>query len=191
MPSNVESVINSIDEVGDDLRTYMRRNIAAAMRVLQADARTNIAQDARWKGNLSASLDLDVQAGPDGPRIVVSAGGPMAPYAPFVEFGTGSRTERTWKGASNLNVDPTAYPPNFPYSAPSMGPGMVANIIEWVRTKPVIPSDEMTQEELGHRIAASIAEKGTYAHPFMRPAWFHNELQVRQAARNALSKAVR
>lgn len=72
-----------------------------------------------------------------------------------------------------------------------MSPGMVANIVEWVETKPVIPSEDITQRELGYRIAAAIANKGTYAHPFLRPAWFHNELAVRQAARNALRKATR
>lgn len=191
MPSNIEDVISDVDDVQDDLHTQLRRKVAAAMRVLEADARTYIARDASWKGHLGRSLSTDVERRPEGAKITVSAGGPEAPYVPFVEFGTGNRTERTWKGSSNLALDPLAYPPGFPYSAPDISPGMVANIIEWVETKPVVPQDDISPRELGYRIAATIAEEGTYAHPFLRPAWFHNELQIKQAARNALSKATR
>jgi hypothetical protein len=34
-------------------------------------------------------------------------------------------------------------------------------------------------------------EQGNYAHPYLRPAWFDNELQIKRAARNALKNAVR
>lgn len=193
MGHNVGSVINDIEDVKDDLRTYLRRGVAQAMRVLEADARTYIKRDADWRGHLARSLSMDVQRGPDGAEIVVSVGGRKAPYAPFIEFGTGARTERTTNQApsSGIVYEPDAYPPTFPYSAPDLSPGMVANIIEWVETKPISSSEDITDEDLGYRIAATIANRGTYAHPFMRPAWFQNERLVRKAAQNALRKAVR
>jgi HK97 gp10 family phage protein len=193
MPSNIGSVINDIDDVQDDLRRYLRRHVARAMRLLQADARTYIERDADWKGTLASSLSMDVERDGAGARIVVSAGGQQAPHAPFVEFGTGSRTEQTSGKApsSGIIYEPASYPADFPYKSPSMSPGMVANIISWVETKPIAPGSDISDEELGFRIASAIANKGTYAHPFMRPAWFHNELRVRQSAQNALRKATR
>ena len=193
MPSNVQTVINDVGDVKDDLRDQMRRKVHGAMRVLEADARTYIEQDADWRGNLARSLSTDVERRPDGPVITVSVGGAQAPYAPFVEFGTGDRTEQTSGRApsSGLLMEPDAYPANFPYDSPDLSPGMVASIVEWVETKPIVPDNDITEQELGYRIAATIANNGTYAHPFMRPAWFHNELRVKQAAHNALRKATR
>lgn len=189
MPSNIEQVIADIEDFKHDLRNQLRRRVARAMRVLEADARTYIKQDADWRGHLARSLSMDVERDADGVTIVVSAGGAEAPYAPFVEFGTGSRTERTTDAApsSNLLVGGMK-PPGYPYKSPDMSPGMVANIIEWVRTKSITSPNE-NAEQLGFRIASVIANRGTYAHPFMRPAWFHNELRVRQAARNAIRRA--
>lgn len=191
MPSNVQEVIDSVDDVKDDLRKELRRHVSTAMRALEEDARTYIKRDAGWRGHLSRSLDTDVRRHPDGAEIVVSVGGPKAPYAPFVEFGTGTRTDRTTNDAPTTGIifEPDQQPPSYPYSSPDMAAGMVANIISWVETKPIAPEGPLTPEELGYRIAATIAEKGTYAHPFLRPAWFHNELTIKQAARNGLKKA--
>jgi HK97 gp10 family phage protein len=193
MPHNVGSVVSDIEDVKNDLRSQLRRRVTQAMRVLEADARTYIKRDADWRGHLARSLSMDVQERTDGAEIVVSVGGRKAPYAPFIEFGTGARSEQTTSQApsSGIVYEPDSYPPTFPYSSPDLSPGMVANIIEWVETKPVSGSDDVSDEELGYRIAATIANRGTYAHPFMRPAWFQNERRIRNAAHNALRKAVR
>lgn len=191
MPSNIDSVINDIDDVKDDLRTVFRRKLRASMTALKAEVYQNIDDDADYSGNLKRSLSLDVERTPDGPKLTIGTNAAIAPYAPFVEFGTGSRTEQTF-GASLPTYEPDSYPPNFPYESPAMSEGLVRNIVEWVQEKPVIPRDDsMTQKDLGFAIAATIVNKGTYAHPFMRPAWFQHELEIRQAAQNALGKVVR
>lgn len=194
MGHNIPSVISDIQGVQKDLWGQMRRRVARQMRILEADARTHIKRDADWRGKLARSLSMDVRSDSGGPTLVVSVGGenPNADYAPYVEFGTGSRTEETTNRAptTGLIMEPGSYPPSWPYDAPGMSPGLVANIISWVETKPVEPDDpNMTDEELGYLISSVIAEEGTYAHPFLRPAWFENERQIRQAARTAIRKA--
>lgn len=189
MPSNVDAVIADIEDTKEDLENYLRHEVRTAMEVVETDARILIESDADWQGNLARSLSTDSSFEDGRISVSVSTGTGLAPYAPFVEFGTGSRTEqhaRVFRGTT-----PERYPPGFPYKAPDMSPGMIASIVEWVETKPIIPRNDITEKQLGYQIAATIAKKGTYAHPFMRPAWFQNELQVRQAARNAIRKAVR
>lgn len=181
MPSNIDTVIDSIDDTQDDLYDSLRNRVTSSMYALRIDIITNILQDADWTGGLVNSVSgPSVERTADGFDVTVGAGGPAAPQAPLVEFGTGSRTETPYKGSSNIVYEPDSYPPNFPYSAPTMSPGLVANLLEWAQTKSGVEADA------GYQIAATVAEQGTFAHPYMRPAWITNERLIRRSARNAL-----
>lgn len=188
MPSNISDVIDAVKDTRQSLEYKFRRKLRSAMRKLEADVRTYIKRDADYRGNLARSVSLDSTTSEDLIRISVSAGGPQAPYAPFVEFGTGDRTNQTTPEApsSQIIYEPGQTPPNFPYESPDMSPGLVANIVEWVATKPV---DDDAQT-VGFQIASVIVNKGTYAHPYLRPAWFENEVRVKRAAEKALHEAV-
>lgn len=191
---NIEQVNKDIEDVKSDLHRNLKRAARSSMRAVELEAKANVKADADWKGNLRRSISLDVDD--RGEQITVSVGtdAGIAPYAPFVEFGTGMRSGLSWVGS--ISTPPadegTRFPPGFPYESPSMGPNLVANIIDWVETKPIIPQDDaMSQRDVGFAIAAKIAEKGTYAHPFLRPAWFHMEPLFNSAMRGAVAKTFR
>lgn len=195
MPSNVEDVIGDIEDVKDDLHDNIENAGRASMGRVLFDALGYIQKDAEWRGLLRKSMSLSVDDRGEELVFNVHTDADTAPYAPFVEFGTGSHTNQL-SGASASTYPAewpdtgSAVPIGFPYSAPEMGPGLVASIIEWVETKPILPEKEdMTQQELGAVIAAQIANEGTYAHPFIRPAWFDNELIVKQSMKVAVRKA--
>lgn len=196
MPHNVDSVIADIEDLKDDLHDNMESAAKSSMRAVLTAAKVNVEDDADWNGNLRRALTLEARD--EGGSIVVSVhtDADIAPYAPFVEFGTGSRRLTTAPQADSEQIPPdfdaaTSAPPDFPYKAPSMGPGLVANIVEWVETKPIVPEGDLTDKELGFQIAARIAEQGTYAHPFLTPAWFENEPLVKQSMKNAVWRTFR
>lgn len=198
MPSNVNQVISDIEDVKHDLKRNIPTHVSAAMEKLLGTAIMHIEEDANWRGNLASSVrshGVDVEPTGDGSyEVTVGTDSDIAPYAPFIEFGTGSRSEQSGPGA--VRFPPfgrgDAVPVGYPYDSPTMSEGLVAEIIEWVESKPIVPKeDDMSQKELGSVIAASIAKKGTYAHPFLRPAWFKHKLNIKRAARKAVKKSFR
>lgn len=199
MPSNVNSVIGDIEDVKSDLKRKVPTHIAAAMEELLGTAITHVAKDARWKGNLTASLRAHgVQVTPEGDgryEITVGTDADIAPYAPFIEFGTGSRSEKSGPGSQRFptwGVGDSA-PAGYPYDAPNVNPEtLYHDILEWVETKPITPKEDGdSEEDVAMKIASVIVEKGTFAHPFLRPAWFKHRMQVKKAARKAVKKSFR
>lgn len=191
---NIEQVIKDIEDTKSDLHRNLRRSARNTMRAVELEAKANVKQDAEWRGNLRRSISLDMEVTGHGIEVSVSTDAGIAPYAPFVEFGTGMRSASAWTGS--LPFPPadegTTPPPGFPYESPSMSPGMVQSIIDWVETKPVVPRDDnMSQRDVGFAIAAKIAEQGTYAHPFLRPAWFKMEPLFKSGMRAAVNKTFR
>lgn len=191
---NIGDVIADVEDTKEDLHKNLKRTARTQMGAVQMQAKSNVGLDAEWTGNLRTSISLDMDDRGDEITVSVGTDSGRAPYAPFVEFGTGMRSALSWSGSLPfLPADEgTTPPPGFPYDAPTMGPGMVQNIIEWVETKPVIPrDDDMSQRDVGFAIAAKIAEQGTYAHPFLRPAWFRQERIFNFAMRKAVRKTFR
>lgn len=185
MPHNVEDVIADVEDLKGDLRSETRRKARTAMRGVQTSALGYVAMDAEWRGNLRASIHshgVQVDDRPDGFEVSVGTDKQIAPYGPFIEFGTGSRAETTGDMSRKF---PTwqpgdSVPVGYPYEAPGMSRELVAGIIEWVKTKPITPNDPAdTPTETGAKIAATIANEGTRAHPFLRPAWFKHEPYIR------------
>lgn len=141
---------------------------------IAASAKSNVqAQNAVWRQNLFNSIFVTEQPGPAHATYHIEVD---VPYAGFVEFGTGSRR------------DPTA-PPRFTYGSPEHTPELTREIAEWVATKPMFFGPRT--EGVAWAIAKTIANKGTHAHPFLRPAWFQGEPLLLQNVRLAFKKEVR
>lgn len=165
------------DNVADAAHTQAQ-NVAA-------DSRANVLTGGQiWTGNLAASIYARSVDGPGIDRIVIKAD---TPYAAFVEYGVGP------KGAM---TDP--YPGHVQYKTAGLidgnpPPALVRNITAWVLTKPsfIGPFGPMDRNQVAWAIAKNIARVGTNAHPYMRPAWFQNEIQLRRAVQTAVRRTVR
>lgn len=197
MPHNAEQVISDIEDVKDDLHDNVESTGRARMTQLKFDAETNVSKDADWRGNLLKSLYRRSRDRGSSLEFEVGTNPQIAPYAPFVEFGTGRRTLRiTPRAGSREPRLPEEPPTGYPFSSPTIKTSQgfeefAASIIEWVETKPIIPEEDITQEALGYKIAATIIEEGTYAHPFLQPAWFDNEQRIKRGFHFAVKNAFR
>lgn len=194
MPSNIEDVIGDIEDVKRDLRQNVLHDMRDAMSDLLDTAVTQVKQDSDWTGNLRNSLrahGVDVEWGDDDHiEFTVGTDENIAPYAPIVEFGSGARTEGRGPGAVKPQR-PDQYPADFPYEAPDVEPSKLVGVIhEWVETKPINPQ-KGDNWSTAMAITKAIIEKGTYAHPFLRPAWFKHKLKVKRSARTAVKKSFR
>lgn len=107
---------------------------------------------------------------------MVRAGGVQAPYAPYVEYGTGLR-----QGPVTPN-EGTQFP------APSDPP--ITSIKQWMMKKGVIP-ETGDLEQSAILIAQDITNWGNHAHPYMRPAWKKNRPNYTSAHARGVNKALR
>lgn len=188
---NVDDVIGDIDDVKDDLTAEMVKRVGAAMRVLWADAKHYVLTDPNASGQLFSALGHDTDVTRKGVEFSVYTDASIAPYAAVVEFGSGSRSDVGWREAPNAGP-PSMYPPRYPFDAPNIDniSGFAYYIEQWMREKGV-PPEYGSYRTSALAIAKTIDDRGTYAHPYLRPAWFDNELQVKRAARNAVKNATR
>jgi hypothetical protein len=206
---NVGSVIASVEDIENDLRSELRKRVGAAMDILQSDVRNYVLDDPNTTTNLLRAIKQDESTSRTELGWSVYADLDSAAYAAIVEYGSGSRTNIPFSRGNRL---PPAWPSigssvpvGFPYESPDMdyneeNPpntqgypdfyGFVKGIEEWMRTKPVSP---MTGDYFisAAFIAEAIIERGNYAHPYLRPAWFQNELLIKRAGKNAVRNAVR
>lgn len=119
-----------------------------------------------------------------------------APYAAFVEFGTGKRVRvpaewkdyaATFKGTGRGNLD-----------------DFLANIIAWVRAKglsgrystktQIRLGSRSTQEDedraIAYPIFRSILENGAHPHPFLYPAFVQQRPKIIKSIREAVKRAM-
>lgn len=158
------------ENLGDEVEDAVRDGAKATATEMQS----NVAKgNTVWRGNLYRSISAEKKPGEKMSRYKIVAD---VPYAAFVEFGTGKL------------ADPTA-PMKFQFESPSLGPNMVANITEWVMTKPVFFLNRT--EEVAWAIARNIASDGTRPHMFMRPAWWKQKPIMLLRARLAVKKVIR
>lgn len=207
--SNIDDVIDSVDDVKDDLPYEFRKRVGAAMETLRMRAEMYILKDANYTGGLLRALD-STERPTNGGSIEFAVGVDMeqAPHAAVTEFGSGSRTNDAWRGSASHGMTPdtgSAVPLDFPFEAPdipynsespyeisgySKFAGFVNYIQRWMETKPVTPKSGDTFIS-AVAISVAIIENGNYAHPYLRPAWFDTELHVKRAAKNAVRNATR
>lgn len=188
---NIGSVISDIDDVKDDLRHEMRKRVGAAMRVVWADAKQYVLSDPHTTGDLFTALQREQDTSGEELEFSVYTDATIAPYAAIVEFGSGTRSDVAWRGSVKAGP-PDQYPPDYPFNAPDIDnlSGFAYFIEQWMREKGVTPKYGSYRAS-ALAIAKVINDRGNYAHPYLRPAWFDNELQVKKAARNAVRNAVR
>ena len=186
-------------EAASDLREFterMRRNVDNAlkreMRALSVVARNYLQQPDGggpqvWRGALLASIGPT--SSPTVPEVIDTSGSYTthaveadAPYAGYVEYGTGRKQAGSPRPQAN-------------YKSPSVPP--LGAIKEWVETKPVVPRSgygddpDAATDQLAADIASSIERMGAEAHPFMRPAFHQQSEQITLAHHNAVRSALR
>ena len=206
---NVDDVIDDIDDIQRDLYDVFR-SVRRVMSVVADTARAYIRTDSEYTGQLRKSVGVESDPQEDGVAqdIKVTAGGSIAPYAAIVEFGSGSKSNTSWEGSPQMPPpDSEEQPPGYPFESPDIEYnyrypwdmsgyptfyGFVMHIKEWMDEKPVDPQIGVVgKRRAAVAVAREIIERGQFAHPFLRPAWFQHELKVKQTARTAVKKAVR
>lgn len=207
--SNIDSVIDSVDDMKTGLRYEMRKRIGRAMSMCEQRAKVYVQRDSDYTGKLHQSIHKEEEYDNEQIQFKVATDGDIAPYAAIVEYGSGKRGKagEEWEGSANAppEAPSSSKPPRWPFESPDISynknnpydlsghgdfAGFVNHIQQWMRKKPVEPeSGDLFTSAVG--IARSIIEKGNFAHPFMRPAWFDTELRVKKAATNALRNATR
>lgn len=206
--SNIEDVIESVGDVRDDLIKEIRKRVGRVMQMLKQRVTQYVRDDAGYTGHLAHSIHRDDDLEPPEMTFRVATNSDIAPYAAIVEYGSGSRTNDEWEKSRKAPPPSvgTAVPRGFPYESPDIDvpseenkyrltgyadfAGFVGHIEEWMRRKPVeAKSGDIFTSAVA--IAYVIATRGNHAHPFMRPAWFDKELQVKSAAKNAIRRATR
>jgi hypothetical protein len=193
---NVEAVMSSIEDVQSDLDDELQKRVGAAMRVLWADARQYVLNDPNTTGSLFRSIKNDSDTTGMEMQWRVYTDPKLAAYAAVVEFGSGKRTNIPYKKGNNVPLGwpsessstPTGYP--FDTASEQSVPIIAGHIQNWMMEKGVQPELGSIQAS-AWAIAATIVDRGQLAHPFLRPAWFDNELEIKRAAKNALRNAVR
>lgn len=192
---NVGSVISDIDDVKRDIRGEMRKRVGAAMRVVWADAKQYVLNDSHNTGQLFSALKTDNDMGGERLEFSVYTDASIAPYAAIVEYGSGSmRSNISWRNSRQMPPpDPENAPPQYPFDSPDIKniSGFAYYIEQWMIQKGVSPRKYNSRRAASLAIAKTINDRGNYAHPYLRPAWFDNELRVKRAARNAIRNAVR
>jgi len=188
---NIGSVISDIDDVKDDFRHEMRKRVGAAMCVVWADAKQYVLSDPQTTGDLFTALQREQDTSGEELEFSVYTDATIAPYAAIVEFGTGRYDE--WRGSRPVGPPVgDEMPPQYPFDTPSESelPIIASYIKQWMIAKGIQPEKGSIQAS-SMAIASKIVDQGQYAHPYLRPAWFDSELQVKKAARNAVRNAVR
>lgn len=193
---NINDVIGDIEDVKGGIRHEMKKRVGAVMRVVWADAKQYVLNDPQASGDLFRSLTNDVDDSGDDISFNVYSDGSIAQedgyaYHALVEYGSGVRRKESFEESKPFPefTESSSKPPGWPYRAPNISniEGFAWHLEEWTDNKPGIPSVYPVRIA----IAKTIARLGTYAHPFLRPAWFDNELKVKKAARSAVRNATR
>lgn len=199
---NVEDVIEDIErKVKGELRR-MVASIEAILDIVRSDAKRYVKQDAELSGQLRQSIKMSrTKLSTGKTRLKVGVRGSMAPYAAIVELGTGNKTLETTEKASSQSVPNRKMdnpPKDFPFSSPNIEPdrrnatflGFVGHIEDWMREKGIKP-EKPSYRASAMAIAHEIVTEGSYAHPYLRPAYFEHELEIRQVARQVVRDAAK
>lgn len=178
MPSNIDDVIDSVDDAADAFERKMKDTAIDSTSRVKDDARDNLRQDAGWTGRTSMALNTSFEQFSRG-KFQSSAwvNRNTAPYARVAEMGSGDKTLEEWEG-SKPAAKPDNMPAGFPYDEPTFSEQLVDSLEDWIETKPILTEEEPRELAiaLGLQMSGNIPdeEDGTFAHPFMRPAWQEN-----------------
>jgi len=189
--SNIDAVIDSIDDVKDELPRRMATRLRRAQQDMYADVLRNVIQDPEASGQLRRAIEKDAVLDGTEMEFTVSANLLRAPYAAVVEFGSGNRTDKPHKGSKIVPPPSLEHqPPDYPYDSPDIDniSGFAYYIEQWMKKKNITPRYGFRGSALA--IAETIIEQGTYAHSYLRSAFYQNEHNIRSEARKAVELSV-
>jgi len=179
LPDNIEDAVNA------QMRVAVAALVASAKAALAAPDKygdrsvvtgtllRSIEQRGGRVGQVSEPSFTDTRLDSYGKHIARAD----APYAAYVEYGTGLRgLTQSPMGGANFDAPDVA-----PYGA----------IREWIDRKGITPRQFDSRDALASAIADSITAFGTRPHPYMRPAWNAHEADLKRAHRNGVRQAIR
>jgi len=140
---------NAYEDATEDAMESMEREISQELR--QNDS---IAREVLYRAIQTGDPAREI----DG-RHVHSTAVKMPDWARYLEHGTGQRA-----------VGDTL-PDHNDYEAPDPGPPY-EKILRWIVAKNLQPREYDTQYGLAEAIQDTIAQLGTFPHPFYRPVWY-------------------
>ena len=193
---NAESVIGDIEDIKFELQGNIRKRIQKAMSLLKYNTQQNILNDAQTTGMLFSTVESDVSSSPTKVSGEVSVGGEQRPSAAVTEYGSGYlsgqsfRTSKRFVPVSNDRNPPPQYPFESPTVTPENIDGFAYYIEEWMKAKGLTPK-KGSYTESAYAIARTIGRAGTYAHPFLRPAWYKNKYRIRKQIKRAVKNSFR
>jgi hypothetical protein len=166
------------------------------MATIYADTRQHILDDPDTNGDLFRSIYRDSDVRGEVLEFIVGSDMSIAPYAAVVEWGSGRLSNTPFPESENVPsdwpADSSSTPDQYPFDAPSIGniSGFAYYIEQWMRDKGIEP-DTGSYRLSALKIAETINKVGTFAHPYLRPAYFDNERELKKAARKAVTNATR
>lgn len=176
MPSEIEKLAKDLKQLPDEIEDSGRDTIKDELGTVKRRARANLRHnETNWQKDISDSIHVEKR--PMGHALTVDA-----THGPYVEFGTGA-----YFGTSAYPVPADVEA----YDAPGgVTEELVENIKHWMETKPVHPEYYNTIEQASEAIAHTIAELGTQAQPYLRPAWYGYRQSLIGAVKRDVVKTV-
>lgn len=181
MPSDINRLIKKLEQLPEEIEKTGTESIKDGLKTVEGRAKRNLrTNDTNWNKDIKRSMGVVpyTSGSYTGFSLVTTAN-----HAPYVEFGTGS-----YFGTSSYPL-----PSDIDhYDAPGyVSEELVENIEDWIKTKPVTPRYYSTISDLANAIAHTIAELGTQAQPFIRPAWYGYRDRLLKNVRNDIKRDVR
>jgi len=171
--SNIDSVIDGVEDSRDELQRGCRDVAEDEGDAIHNEAVGFYTADPEWLGRTQKAIRNQLRRHTNGKYSShIYINGMMAPHAKVAEMGSGARGKEVFRGSP---VDAGALAPksdyrgDHNYDTPTMSRELLLSILAWIKTKPIIHGGD--DEELAGDIASTIADKGTFQHPFIRPAW--------------------
>jgi len=174
MVSDFGRMAKRLRDLKDDLRDEHTKATRKASRSLRTQTRIQLLRNGSVARGVDGLLgDIRERRGDTDPAVLTARTVDMPEWAKYLDKGTGARGGSEYKAPSNP-----------PYQA----------IRTWAHAKPIVPKHYDTIDEAAGAIANTIAEVGTFGHPFIEETWngprgYRNVVeQNKQAIKRALRR---
>lgn len=167
-------------ELRDDLADKHDEATEEGINTLQRSVRRHlIRQDSVARTTLLRDILTGRTVSTDS-RTITSRAVHLPDWAKYVEYGTGERGATDSVRGSIPYPEPSGLPPFDP-------------ILTWVIAKNLTSPKYDSQYALASAIQRTIGDQGTFAHPFLRPAWRNarGKRNIVRLNKRAMSRAVR
>jgi len=165
------SLTRKIEQIESRVKKSTRSAAASSMAETKDVAQQELLTGGQVvSGNLVTSLDVRPIENTDGFTYELHAD---APYASFVEFGSGPRTTNTPHPLSYSGMSTVTQ-----LQAPYFSENLVGAMFRWVQNKPGFFGERTYKvawqiaATVGRNSPKAVSGRGTNPHPYMRPAYF-------------------